>query len=1304
MRYFISILLFLQFTISVQAQKILTAVRHRDLMTEQTLKITQDQKGFIWVSNRFGIDRYDGYSVKHYEIAMLANANPVRYINVMANRSKEIYAYTSNGGIYQYDVKSDRFLLLNNLNFYVRTVSLSEEGGIWFGAKGKLGLIKNKKISTFEPQILKGLLVKSLINYAENKKIIVSDYGLFWFDVVHNQVKPLLAKELHKDLLKVQLETAYWDEKKQTLWIGTVNNGLLTYHIPTKQLSSIASPLANQAMVMCIGELNDNTLIIGTDGTGAFLVDKDKKKVVREFSEYNSEERLSGDAVYDVFKDKDRRIWIATDGGINVMESPLTGFHIELKQNEKPNILAKDLVTAMLQDKAGNLWFGTNGGLSIKDQSGKVTFPLQSTYVLSLYEARNGTIWVGTYGTGVYVLSRQGDILNHYMKNNRSEHTLATNFIYAITEDKHGNIWLGGKKGLSSRFETSTQKFRHLPLGHVNHFTIKENGNILAATEAGVLEIEPTKLRATEHPITKVLKSKYVCDLYLQSDSLLWLATYGAGLVRYETKTGKLKYVSTSDKSVQEVTFSILPDNQGQVWLAGKDKISSINLNTLAVKNYPKKLMHLNMSFFQTARMKSNKGELYFGGTKGFVSFNPTAISTPRYAEKIVFLNFNLFNKVVNVDEEGSPLQAALDNTANITLTHDQHSFAFSFTTINFSQTVERRFKWKLDGLDNNWVGPTPENTANYTNLAPGKYVFHVKAIGNNNEVLDERVIQVVMQPAFYKTWFAFLIYAMLFAGLVYWWMQQTKTRAYLLSSLEFEKKEKKRAEELTQSKLDFFTNVSHEIRTPVTLILGQTEQLLNTTSSPTALQGKLQGIYQQASSLGNLVNELLDFRKQEEGHVQLYTDELELIGFLYDVYYGFLSLAQQKAIRFDFDPQEPAVYVSADKSQLKKVVNNLLSNAFKAVSEGDQIVLAVKLDHSEVIITVSDTGKGIPIEQIKHIFNPFYQLEQTATPGTGIGLAIAKSIIELHGGTITVTSTIHQGSKFTIRLPKMEKLATAGSHNPSSKSDSFTIDQPVIQMEQVDEKKTVVLVEDNDELRDFIQEVLTPMFHVHVANNGETGLELANRQQPDLVISDVMMPGMSGTDLCRKLKSSFDTCHIPVVLLTAKSAIDHQLEGLRTGADDYVIKPFHTKLLIQRCNNLINARQVLKAKYYHQPGLAKQQEVATTVIDKKFIDQATSIVEAHLHRQIDVNFLASEMGLSRSSLFSKLKGITGLTPNTFIANIRLKKAADLLQHSPELNISQIAYNLDFSSPRYFNKCFREQYGCAPQEYRKKHV
>nr|WP_211659919.1 two-component regulator propeller domain-containing protein [Pedobacter helvus] len=1277
-------------------------------MSEQTLKITQDQKGFIWVSNRFGIDRFDGYSVKHYEIPMLANANPVRYINVIANAQKQIFAYTSNGGIYQYQSSSDTFQLITNLNFYIRTVSLDTDGRIWFGTNHKLGLLANGKVKIIEKPLLKGLLVKGIINYTSKQKIIVTDYGLFLFNTVTEEISHFFNQEQRQNFNKIQIETAFWDNKQQTLWIGTVSGNLLTYHIKSKQLDVVSLPAGTQAMIMCISELNQHTLVVGTDGAGAFLVNKADKNIVTKFNQYDTTEHLSGDAIYDVFKDKDQRIWIATDGGINLMETPLSGFRVQLRYDDKPNLIAKDVVTCMLEDANGNQWFGTNGGLSIKERSGKVNFLLKSSYILSLLQAKDGLIWVGTYGAGVYVLNPQGDVLHHYLKNDGTQ-SLASNFVYAIAEDNDGNIWLGGKKGMSSKFDTRSQQFQQVSLGQVNYFTKSTSGNILAATEIGLFEINAKSLKVNPHPITKALRSKYVCDIYFQGDTTIWLATYGAGLVRYQVAAGKVKYISTAGKNTQEIAYSLVPDSDGQLWVASRDKISAINLQTLRVKNYPKKLMPVNMSFFQTARMRTNAGDIFFGGTKGFISFNPKSISTPTYSEKIVFLNFNLFNKEVKAGEKGSPLAKPLDNTSEITLQHDQHSFALTFTTINFSQSVERRFLWKLDGLDKNWVGPSVENTANYTNLSPGKYLFHVKAIGNNNEVLDERTIQIVIKPAFYNTWVAYLFYVAVIVGLIYWWMKQTKTRAYLETSLAFEKKEKKRTEEVAQSKLNFFTNVSHEIRTPITLILGQTEQLLTTGNVLPALQHKLQGIHKNASSLGNLVNELLDFRKQEQGYAQLERSNVDLIELLKEVYERFSALAQQRNIAFSFDTDEDSLVLLIDRRQIEKVINNLLSNAVKACSSGDQINLKVVTSTTNVQILVEDTGKGIPSDKLQHIFDPFYQVEQTAAPGTGIGLAISKNIVELHGGQITTSSTLSKGTVFTIMLERNtslsveEQIIVTEEKLQTTELEQADLIEPITSVEE-EAKKKLLLVEDNEELRDFLEEILAQLFHVYTAGDGEQGLEIARKEQPDLVISDVMMPVMSGTELCTKLKSNFDTCHIPVVLLTAKSAVEHQLEGLRTGADDYVTKPFHSKLLIQRCNNLINARQVLKAKYFNQPGLAQQQEVATTEIDRKFIDQATAIVEAHLHSEIDVNLFASEMGLSRSSLFSKLKGVTGLTPNTFISNIRLKKAADMLQNSPELNISQIAYNLGFSSPRYFNKCFKEQYGYAPQEYRKKHV
>ncbi|MBD1420844.1 hybrid sensor histidine kinase/response regulator transcription factor [Sphingobacterium chuzhouense] len=1303
-------------SIKLSAQQTLRTINDKDLSSQQVFKIAQDKKGFVWFSDRYGVNRYDGYQVKHYEIPLVSNNVPARYIKVVTNQRKEVYAYNSNGDVLAYNTNSDRFRLVKNLGLYVRTAMVDNNGKVWFGSHDVIGELRpDTTIVLHKSPLLHECLVKEIIDYSPQEKIIIADYAILWFDTTNGRMFPFLSDKQYNDLKNIQIETAYLTEDKKTLWLGTVGKGVLVYDVNSKVLKNHVS-LNASTMVSAIQTMGSSTMIVGTDGSGIFLIDSHSFKLKHQLTSYGKgEEHLRGDAVYDIFKDKEQRMWVATNNGITRMEGSLDGISVSSKENDKTGILRNDFVTKMMEDTERNFWIGTNAGLSYRNERTKaIKHLLPSIYILSLYEDSRGMIWAGTFGAGVYQFNKQGNLIKRYSRSSNTQTSLSTDFVYGIEEDTMGNMWFAGKKGEASRLDRKTDLFTPIPLNQTNSLIKTRSGNLLAATEFGLFEVNVLSLQVAEHELNKKLRSKYICDIYQESDKALWLATYGGGLVRYDLNTKETISVLTDESTRQEIIFSIVADKKGDyLWLAGIDRISSVNMKTLAVKNYPKKLLALDLNFLQASQVLNHAGLLFFGGTKGFVQIDPEKMITPRPSDKIVFLNFNLFNKVVESGMPGSPLEVPLDELKDISLEHSQHSFGLSFTTINFSQSVERRFMWKLEGFDEDWIAPGTENMVNYTNLNPGNYKFHLRALGNDNEILDERTIPIRIHPAIYKTTFAYVFYILLIAGAVYWLLRQIRIRAYLKSSLAFEKKEKERTEELAKSKLDFFTAVSHEIRTPISLIIGQVEQLMKSGNIHTQTQNRVQKIYRNALNLGSLINELLDFRKQDEGQLSLSLETVNMTELIQEVYLAFENKAQHKKIDFRVSlPEDKPVFLVLDRLQMNKVLNNLLSNAFKATQSGGRIKITLEELTDDVILTIRDTGRGIPTDKLAHLFQPFYQIEPNAVGSTGIGLAITKNIVELHGGRIEVVSEEGIGTTFQVNLKKTNVISEESAISQIYEQEVYSgadlqwIDEHegITDPEQKPGRPTILLVEDNEELLAFVREILMPLFNVIVATDGLQGFEKATVAQPDIIISDVMMPNLSGTELCAKLKNNFDTSHIPIILLTARAAVEHQLEGLRVGADDYVVKPFHSELLIQRCNNLINSRNLLKKRFFKEPDSDSKELVGTSEVDRAFLEKATAIVESRLESELDIGILAQELGLSRSSLFSKLKGITGLTPNVFISTIRLKKAAFLLLHSPELNIGEVAYTMGFSSPRYFNKCFREQFGCSPQEYRKKHA
>jgi signal transduction histidine kinase/DNA-binding response OmpR family regulator len=640
--------------------------------------------------------------------------------------------------------------------------------------------------------------------------------------------------------------------------------------------------------------------------------------------------------------------------------------------------------------------------------------------------------------------------------------------------------------------------------------------------------------------------------------------------------------------------------------------------------------------------------------------------------------------------------------------------FSIYFSTSNYIPANQDELYYRLEGFSTQWNKIyRNQSVITYTNLDPGTYTLVLKS--SRAGVKEARIVIHILPP-WYRTWWAYLLYLIILGSLSWYLITDYKTRIRLGESLKYEKKHTEDVEELNQSKLRFFTNISHEFRTPLTLIIGEIELLMQSRSFTPSMYKMILGIYKSCNQLQDLITELLDFRKQEQGHMKIKVAPHNIVSFLYENYLLFDEYAAGKQINIIFNKAEDDIEVWFDQRQMQKVINNLLSNAMKHTRPNDSISITVSKEDKEVKIMVSDSGEGIDAKEIERIFDRFYQTERLDSlntgAGTGIGLALTKGIIELHHGSIEVESELGKGTSFIISLPLgkahfREDQIAAESNNVQQisidKKEELTVEEPIEIDEEIKARikdARILIVEDDESIRHMLDSIFKAYYQTTLAVDGEDAWEKIQEEEPDIILSDVVMPRMSGTELCRKIKGEFNTCHIPVVLLTARTAVEHTVEGLKLGADDYITKPFNVNILISRCNNLVNSRRILQEKFSKQPQMSAQM-LATNPIDKKMLDQATAIIEQHLDDpEFNVNIFAREMGLARTNLFAKLKAITGQTPNDFIQTIRLHRGALLLRNNPELNVTEISDQIGFSSSRYFSKCFKEIYHVSPLAYR----
>ena len=810
-----------------------------------------------------------------------------------------------------------------------------------------------------------------------------------------------------------------------------------------------------------------------------------------------------------------------------------------------------------------------------------------------------------------------------------------------------------------------------------------------------------------------------VVHIFEDSRGSVFFCTIGSGIYEYQEGEQSFKSYSTSNQCLpSDYCYYICESVEDhRLFILHGKGLSIFNREKGEVEN----TYHLfNQTYSQGSALYLDKnGTLFISGTNGLALFQKQSLYALPSKNLLNFDKLFIFNEEICPNDQSGILTDILAKTSDIYLSYKQNNITVEFASFNYNNDRNRLFEYRLEGFDKAWT-QTTGTTITYTNLPPGEYILRARPLAGKENLDEEVHLNIHVSAPFYATVWAYFFYLLCLLGVMIAFIRFKTRQAALKSSLEFERKEKERIEELNQVKLRFFTNISHEFRTPLTLILGQIEVLMQMDLG-TTIYNRILRIYKNAWHMRNLISELLDFRKQEQGYLKLKVEEQNLVTFTRQIYMCFYEYAQKKEITYRFDNVEETISVWFDSKQLQKVIFNLLSNAFKYTPNKGSIRVEVRMLASQAIVSVCDTGVGIPEEHISKIFERFYQTDNSSsfTLGTGIGLALAKGIMNMHHGKIDVESTVGKGTKFTLSLPlgnrhfSDEEMATVESRESVIISEAVPM-LPFEQIMDVEEEKTkvqenikeedkpiILLVDDNEELLSMLEDLFLPTYKVYIAHDGREGLEMARQIQPDLIISDVMMPEMSGKELCYKIKTNVELSHISVVLLTAQTSVEYVVEGLMFGADDYVTKPFNVKVLIARCNNLIKNKKRLIAHYAGKTITESPVTEAINERDKELLAKCVNIIKENFENPaFDVTALASELCVGRSKLYMQFKQMTGLTPNEFILKIKLDEAMSLLKNHPELNISEISIRLGFSSPRYFSKSFKAFFGVAPQTVR----
>lgn len=1327
--------------------------------------LEQDRHGFMWMGTSDGLNKYDGYSFTIFKHDPKDNHSLIN--NDIQALAFDVYNHMWIGtvaGLCYFDEVENKFFTENDyprnsvsgIVYSNRRMYVGTEGGIWvYELTDEIVLLD---VSARINSQLRNVTINSIDTDASGHVWIGTEQGLY---IYNPQLDVLSSVDGEAGmLLSNKRVSALEIDHEDRVWIGTAEDGMymLSFVKDDKIKGSLISFSHIQKDPNSIEEGNirqifadkHNNLWIGIENGGLDLMALSNQGVFKHNHYHAGDDRsISNNSIYSIFEDSRGDIWIGTYGdGVNFYNSNGSNFETIRHIHMDKNSLVNNFVNA-IQKFEDELWVGTEGGITVVNletkhyshhtyQSGLVG-GLSNNAIMSIFRDRDKNIWLGTWAGGLNMLAKGSKNFRHFMHDADIPTSIGADNVFAMAQDDKGTLWLAVMNGGLNYLPESDEKFHKFMLGRnsnsgipsnwVREICLAQNGLLWFATaiSVGYYDIENQVFRnffPSESDSTAI-RGNGAYDIYEDSRGTIWFGT-DAGLNYYNEKDESFSYYLEENGLPNNSVKSILEDVHGNFWLGTNKGLSKL-VNAISL---PKKPYFVNYDvndglqgneFNRRAATKDKDGIMYFGGSNGLNYFHPDSIKKNETPPPVVLTNFEIYNRPVTIGAKDSPLKKHISITDAITLKHKHSVFTLEFAALSFAVKEKNQYAYKLEGFDEEWNFVGTQRRATFTNLDAGDYVFKLKA-ANSDGVWSVYPLELKIEvlPPWWESKIALLGYLVGFLIFLYLFIRISSTRYKEQHNFRLEKEKSDQMELLNQKKLQFFTNISHEFRTPLTLIYSPLEDILKTQHNrlPIDLRTKFQIIYKNSLRLNRLIGELMDFRKMQFDKLTPVVYNQDLIQFLDNIIYLFSEEAKDNKITLSFDKPEAQIKAWFDPGMIEKVLFNLISNALKMTPDDGEITLKVyetnevpdgfagSLD-KWICVSVKDTGPGLSETEKKQIFDRFYQADKQTKAyysGTGIGLSLAQGVMDLHHGVITVNSEINKGAEFVIWLQK----GKTHFKKEQIKNEDFELQEQVIPREanmqitkglQTAEniKHTLLIVEDNVELRKYLKAELSRSFKILIARNGKEGLEMTISHFPDVVVSDVIMPVKDGYELCRDIKSNIKISHIPVVLLTARGAVEDQIKGIETGADDYVVKPFNTRLLKAKINLLITSREQLMLKYSGEIN-SISDDVSFTSLDRNFLKDVNKFVLDNISNpELSVELIGEKLAISRSQLYRKVKALTGISMNEYIRVIRLDTAKKFIE-SRKYPINEVVYKVGFSSPSYFTKCYKIHFGKLPSE------
>lgn len=1311
------------------------------LSQSTVFSIDQDKRGNMWFATYDGVNKYDGYAFtvyQHNEDDPNSIANDISRI-VKTDSQGRVWIGTRDG-LSRYDEEKDIFqnffyekngkhLQVNGIEEISPEQLLisTPEGLIMFDIK------ESKFIDDSFSTAMHKTIASTLYRQGDQIYIGTSTDGLYTYSITQKTFEKVIP------ILGTKQIQAILQQSPTRIWVATEGAGLFLINPKTKEIKNYLHSPSNPKSIssnyirslamdsqnrLWIGTFND--LNIYHEGTDSFA----------SYSSNPVENgSLSQRSVRSIFMDSQGGMWLGTYfGGLNYYH-PIRNRFKNIRNIPYKNSLSDNVVSCIVEDKDKNLWIGTNdGGLNLYNpitqrftsytlQEDESARGIGSNNIKAVYvDEKKSLVYIGTHAGGLSILHRNsGQVENFNQRNSQ----LVNENVYAILPDGEGNLWLGTLSALV-RFNPEQRSFTTIekekdgtPVVSKQITTLFRDSHkrLWIGGEEGLSVFKQEGLdiqKASILPVSNVTKLFTNC-IYEASNGIIWVGTR-EGFYCFNEKDKQIKRYNTTNGLPNNVVYGILEDSFGRLWLSTNRGISCFNPETEKFRNFTESDGLQSNQFNTASYCRTSVGQMYFGGINGITTFRPELLLDNPYTPPVVITKLQLFNKVVRPDDETGILTKNISETKSITLKSWQTAFSIEFVVSNYISGQHNTFAYKLEGYDKEWYYLTDSRTVSYSNLPQGTYQFLVKAANSDGKWNPiPTALEIIVLPIWYKTWWALLIFFATFAGFItfvfrFFWMRKS-----MEAQLEIERRDKEHQEEINQMKMRFFINISHELRTPLTLILTPLQEIINKISDRWT-RNQLEYIQRNANRLLHLVNQLMDYRRAELGVFELKAKKGNAHQLIQDNFLFYDKLARHKKITYTLHSELEDKEVLFDANYLELIVNNLLSNAFKYTESGQSITVTLKEENGWLLLQVSDTGIGIPINKQGKIFERFYQIESEHV-GSGIGLSLVQRLIELHHGRIELDSEENKGSTFSVYLPqdlsvyKPSKLASNNEQNEEEQVYStnskamYFIDTEKVENESVesgDKKRgTILIVEDNNEIRRYLNNGLADLFNTLEAGNGEEALEKLKDNEVDVIVTDVMMPVMDGIKLCKNVKQNIRTCHIPVIILSAKTDIKDQMEGLQMGADDYIPKPFSLAILTTKIQNMMRTRRRMLDKYAKSLEV-EPEKITFNAMDEALLKRAMAIVEKNMDNiEFSTDEFAREMNMSRSNLHLKLKAITGESTIDFIRKIRFNEAAKLLKDG-RYTVAEVSTMVGFNTPSYFATSFKKYFGCLPTEYIKK--